>query len=180
MFSRIPQYKAGWHAGQVTLADRFYASTRRWSACSVVGDAVPLPERTFRCSDCGHEADRDTNAAVNLALWPRVAVNQVEKLNVCGEGRSAGEQFLTVRETRLDEPGRASARRPRRAALAHFCQHAVGSVPSRAPPSASPRRMLQLNGGNMKSTLGSIAGGGVIISTLLVGCGSSDPAPPEK
>lgn len=31
----------------------------------------------------------------------------------------------------------------------------------------------------MKSTLGSIAGGGVIISTLLVGCGSSDPAPPE-
>ena len=92
------------------------------SACSLVGDALPLSERTFRCSRCSHEADRDTNAATCLAQyprisWPAVAAKQAETPNACGEG-SAGAQVLLVRETTLIEAGRASAQRPRRAVLA--------------------------------------------------------------
>lgn len=53
-FARVLTYKLAWRGGTVQLADRFYPSTRRCSACGEVGDAVPLPERTFRCSSCGH------------------------------------------------------------------------------------------------------------------------------
>jgi putative transposase len=126
LFATLLGYKLAWYGGVLTLADRFYPSTRRCSACGLVGDKLPLSERMFRCSGCGHEADRDTNAAVCLAQWPRVslrgppeavAAKHAETLNVCGE-TSAGEQAGPGRETRLDEAERASARRPRRAVLA--------------------------------------------------------------
>jgi putative transposase len=68
-------YKANWYGARLTLADRFYPSTRRCSACGTTGAEVPLGERVFRCSGCGHEADRDTNAAVCLAQYPEVVVS---------------------------------------------------------------------------------------------------------
>ena len=118
LFAAMLRYKTAWYGSGLTLADRFYPSTRRCSACGEVGDPLPLSERTFRCSSCGQEADRDTNAAANLAQWPRaVAAKHAETLNVCGE-RSAGAQAGPARETRLREAERASARRPRRAVLA--------------------------------------------------------------
>jgi putative transposase len=93
MFAQTLKYKQAWRGGTVLFADRFYPSTRRCSACAVVGEALPLSERTFHCGSCGHEADRDTNAAVCLAQypesWPHVAAKQAETLNVCRE-ESAG------------------------------------------------------------------------------------------
>ncbi|MCB9576531.1 MAG: helix-turn-helix domain-containing protein [Polyangiaceae bacterium] len=86
-----------------------------------------LGERTFHCSNCGHEADRDENAAVCLAQYPRVlgqgdsppvAAKHAETQNACGEGRSGEPPLLVVRETTLVEAGRAYAQRPRRAVLA--------------------------------------------------------------
>lgn len=59
-----------WHGGQLTEAPRHFPSTRRCSACGHVGDRVPLGQRTFHCSRCGFEADRDTNAAINLGQFP--------------------------------------------------------------------------------------------------------------
>jgi putative transposase len=122
MFAHALKYQLAWLGGSFTLADRFYPSTRRCSACGVVGDAVPLSERTFRCRRCGHEADRDTNAAACLAQypglsWPSVAAKRAETPNACGEG-SAGARAGPARETALGEAGRASARRPRRTVLA--------------------------------------------------------------
>jgi putative transposase len=119
MFATMLAYKAAWYGGTLTLADRFYPSTRRCSACGQLGPSLGLSERTFRCSGCGHEADRDTNAAVCLGQfpgldWPPVAAKQAETLNVCGE-KSAGAQAPLGRETRLYETERASAQRPRRA-----------------------------------------------------------------
>lgn len=109
-------YKTSWRGGTLTRAHRFYPSTRRCSACGDVGPRMSLSKRVFLCSQCGHEADRDTNAAVCLAQWPQVAAKHAETQNACGE-MSAGEQGFLARETRLDEAGRASARRPRRAVL---------------------------------------------------------------
>lgn len=119
MFARVLKYKLAWRGGTLELADRFYPSTRRCGACGEIGDALPLSERTFRCRRCGHEADRDTNAAACLAQypglsWPSVAAKQAETQNVCRE-ESAGAWVRPTRGTLLDEAERASARRPRRA-----------------------------------------------------------------
>lgn len=122
LFATLLTYKVAWCGGTLTLADRFYPSTRRCSGCGHVGEALPLSKRTFRCSRCGHEADRDTNAAACLGQypdldWPRVAAKQAETKNVCGE-ESAGAQVLLARETVFWEAETAYARRPRRAVLA--------------------------------------------------------------
>ena len=69
LFATMLKYKANWYGGIIIVADRFYPSTRRCSACGTVGDKLSLSERTFRCSRCGHEADRDSNAAANLAIY---------------------------------------------------------------------------------------------------------------
>ena len=82
---------------------------------------LDLSVRTFHCSRCGHEADRDTNAAANLASyhssgWPHVAAKHAETTNACGEG-SAGARLVAVCETALDEAGTAPAERPSRAVV---------------------------------------------------------------
>ncbi len=127
LFGTLLTYKASWCGARLTVADRFYPSTRRCSACGVVGGELPLAERTFRCGSCGHEADRDTNAAACLAQypevvasgdWPHVAAKRAETLNVCGEESAGAGSVWAVRETVLWETERASARRPRRAVLA--------------------------------------------------------------
>jgi putative transposase len=103
LFATMLKYKASWYGGTVIVADRFYPSTRRCSACGRVGDKLGLSERRFRCSRCGHEADRDSNAAANLASYlrdgapshstqvdgaggrPRVAAKHAKTKNACGE-----------------------------------------------------------------------------------------------
>jgi hypothetical protein len=51
--------------------------------------------------------------------WPHVAAKHAETQNVCGEeSADATPPTAVLRETLLDEAGRASAKRPRRAVLA--------------------------------------------------------------
>ena len=54
---------------QVILADRFYPSSQ---LCSKCGHRRPikLSERTYICSNCGLEIDRDLNASINLKHYP--------------------------------------------------------------------------------------------------------------
>ena len=67
-FARLLGYKQCWLAGQVVVADRWYPSTRLCPVCGAVNGDMTLADRVFTC-DCGHSADRDANAAVNLARW---------------------------------------------------------------------------------------------------------------
>src|SRR5262249_12910412 len=118
------KYKASWYGATLTVADRFFPSTRRCSVCGNFGEKLKLSERTFHCRRCGHEADRDTNAAMNLANypsvvrsgWSHVAVKHAETQNVCGE-ESSGARPSAGRETILDETETAKAGRSRRAVL---------------------------------------------------------------
>ena len=68
-FDRIVCYKQRWRGGQVEHASRWYPSTRTCSGCRALGPALPLSRRVFCCQRCGYQADRDHNAAVNLAVW---------------------------------------------------------------------------------------------------------------
>jgi putative transposase len=67
-FARILGYKQAWRAGQLAIADRWYPSSKRCSACGVADTDLTLADRVFTCS-CGYSGDRDLNAAVNLARW---------------------------------------------------------------------------------------------------------------
>lgn len=68
--ARIIGYKQAWKNGTVTTIDRWFPSSKTCSACGEVRETLSLSERTFTCA-CGFTADRDFNAAVNIAAWAR-------------------------------------------------------------------------------------------------------------
>lgn len=64
-------YKTDRHGGALLVADRWYPSSKMCSCCGCVKPKLSLAERTYRCDNpaCGYSADRDVNAAANLAAW---------------------------------------------------------------------------------------------------------------
>lgn len=56
------------HPARVVTADRWYPSSQICSRCRTHNQKLSLADRVFSCA-CGHSADRDLNAAVNLAHW---------------------------------------------------------------------------------------------------------------
>lgn len=48
-------------------ADRYDPSSKTCSSCGAVKAKLRLAERVFTCEQCGHEQDRDLNAALNFA-----------------------------------------------------------------------------------------------------------------
>lgn len=54
-------------ARRVVFVDRFFPSSRLCEACGLVNDGLVLAYRTFVCPACGHRADRDQQAARNIA-----------------------------------------------------------------------------------------------------------------
>ncbi|MFD3428664.1 RNA-guided endonuclease InsQ/TnpB family protein [Nocardia fluminea] len=73
-FARLLTYKQAWRSGTVATADRWYPSSKRCSACGRVNPDLALTDRVFLC-ECGFHADRDHNAAINLAAWPTIHQN---------------------------------------------------------------------------------------------------------
>ena len=67
-FARLLAYKQAWRGGELVVADRWYPSSRLCPQCGAIRGDLTLADRVFTCG-CGHSADRDCNAAVNLARW---------------------------------------------------------------------------------------------------------------
>src|SRR5258705_5671610 len=67
-FARQLGYKQAWRGGELVVADRWYPSSKLCPACGNIHRDLTLADRIFTCA-CGHAADRDLNAAVNLARW---------------------------------------------------------------------------------------------------------------
>jgi putative transposase len=67
-FARQLRYKAAWRCGDLVTADRWYPSSKLCPQCGAIEADLTLADRVFSCA-CGHSADRDLNAAVNLARW---------------------------------------------------------------------------------------------------------------
>jgi putative transposase len=68
LFARQLKYKQAWRGGELTIADRWFPSSRLCPVCGALNRDLTVADRVFKCS-CGHYADRDTNAATNLAKW---------------------------------------------------------------------------------------------------------------
>ncbi|MGV0597132.1 RNA-guided endonuclease InsQ/TnpB family protein [Mycolicibacterium vulneris] len=109
LLARMLTYKQTWRAGQIVQADRWYPSTRRCPQCGVVNREMTLADRVFACSCCGYSADRDTNAAVNLARWGhdhhRSPDPQAGGRATNARRRDGGDQHLSVGETSPKEAG---------------------------------------------------------------------------
>ncbi|MFU8851407.1 zinc ribbon domain-containing protein [Micromonospora sp. SL1-18] len=73
------------------------------SACRTVGPALPLSVRIFRCETCGHTADRDVNAAVNLAVWAEQHHAQTRDPEVRGPVTNASRGDGSGRRPRAGE-----------------------------------------------------------------------------
>ena len=69
-FARLLRYKQAWRGGAVVVADRWFPSSKRCPECGAVRGDLALADRVFTCG-CGHSAERDRNAATNLARWGR-------------------------------------------------------------------------------------------------------------
>jgi putative transposase len=67
--ARLVSYKQAWRGGQLVFADRWFPSTKTCSTCHSLAPPMRLSARMFRCDKCGYRADRDLNAAINLATW---------------------------------------------------------------------------------------------------------------
>lgn len=59
--------QVGYKGTTVLLASRWFASSKTCSQCRTVKDKLFLSDRVFKCGECGFTADRDVNAATNLA-----------------------------------------------------------------------------------------------------------------
>jgi putative transposase len=96
------RYKAAWYGATLVVAPRFFASTKTCSSCGWLCQEMTLGERIFRCQNCGLTADRDINAAANLAAWGEAEQRSATQApdpeargrvtKACG-GRSAGHHL---------------------------------------------------------------------------------------
>ena len=53
-------------ARALTVADRYYPSSKMCSNCGNIKEKLSLAERIYKCEVCGLEIERDLNAAINL------------------------------------------------------------------------------------------------------------------
>jgi putative transposase len=101
-FAQMVSYKAEWFGSDLCVAPRFFPSTKTCSACGWLWSDMALKDRTFICATCALVADRDLNAAINLAAWANAEHDSASQapdpqaggrvINACG-GSSAGHQI---------------------------------------------------------------------------------------
>ena len=86
-FLRQVEYKATWSFKRSIKVGRFFPSTKLCSGCGALNPNLRLVDRTWLCSSCGTQHDRDLNAARNiLAEGMRLlAAGQTKSQNARGE-----------------------------------------------------------------------------------------------
>ncbi len=108
-------YKTIWAGGMLIQANMFYPSSKTCSGCGYVKAKLPLSERTYRCEQCCLVADRDLNAARNLAALVNdiVAGSGPETENARGANQKTrlGGQVAMKREPRTSRAGQDGDRR---------------------------------------------------------------------
>lgn len=61
------EYKCAMHNRILTVADKWFPSSKRCHQCGTVKATLSRSERTYTCEHCGLSMDRDLNAALNLS-----------------------------------------------------------------------------------------------------------------
>ena len=68
-FLKFIEYKCKLYGIEFVKADRFYPSSKLCSRCGHKKEDLKLSDRTYKCTHCGLEIDRDYNASINLANY---------------------------------------------------------------------------------------------------------------
>lgn len=63
------EYKCKWYGKNLRVIGRFEASSKTCSCCGHTYSALTLSERTWTCTSCGANHDRDVNAAINIKTF---------------------------------------------------------------------------------------------------------------
>ena len=108
MFKPMMLYKAAALGGTVVVADRFFPSTQRCSLCGNIktGDErVVLGEAWYSCTSCGAVEDRDVNAALNLAQYPRLVGNWGFEARTPMDDRASTQSACADRASEIAEVG---------------------------------------------------------------------------
>jgi putative transposase len=118
-------YKTTWYGSHLTVAGRWYPSSKTCAACGAVKAKLALAERTWTCDGCGATHDRDLNAATNLA--------RLSEHTPGVEGRPAGSGPAAGR-------GAIRKTRPAAAATAGGCETSTpqGSQPTAGQTGTAP------------------------------------------
>lgn len=59
-------YKLKEKGKQLIKIDKWYPSSKQCSHCDTINKGLTLSQRSWKCSNCGEELDRDINAAINI------------------------------------------------------------------------------------------------------------------
>lgn len=70
-FRRMLEYKSVEHEKELVVIDRWFASSKTCSCCKTHKVDLKLSDRTYVCSECGLEIDRDYNASINIREWKK-------------------------------------------------------------------------------------------------------------
>jgi len=100
---RMLAYKTEREGGTLVVAGRWYPSSKTCSACGWRKPSLTLAERVFACEQCGHQEDRDVNAARNLL---GLAASGAESVNAC---RAAVRPGIAGLAAVKQEPGTGKA-----------------------------------------------------------------------
>jgi len=107
-FRRLLEYKGKLYGCEVVAVPPHYTS-QRCSACGHVEKDNRTSQSEFCCLSCGHEANADLNAAINIL---RAASSSDLVKNACGEDVRP-DQLRLVRQTSVkQEPGTRILRGP--------------------------------------------------------------------
>ena len=82
-FRRMIEYKAERAGRRVIVIDRFYPSSKTYSACGHLLASLSLSTRHWTCPSCGTRHDRDVNAAKNILAAGLAAVRS-DPGDACG------------------------------------------------------------------------------------------------
>lgn len=66
MFRTFLAYKLAEQGKQIVVIDKWFPSSKLCRLCNNKNDELTLADRTWICSHCGAELDRDINAAINI------------------------------------------------------------------------------------------------------------------
>ncbi|MPZ53550.1 MAG: IS200/IS605 family element transposase accessory protein TnpB [Acidimicrobiia bacterium] len=118
---RMLEYKTRWYGSELIRADRWYPSSKLCSDCGNRKPKLPPDKRTYHCEHCGLEADRDHNAAVNLAnyeLSPESGSGDTKqgrgadrKTQPAQAGNAGGREASTPHQPTLDQTGTVTLKR---------------------------------------------------------------------
>lgn len=90
-FSNMLQYKADWYGKHFLQIGRFDPSSKMCHVCGSINQELKLKDRTWTCSSCHSEHDRDENAAKNVLNFALLKQNLIGKVPMDSREVTLGE-----------------------------------------------------------------------------------------